>query len=51
MSTIIIISHSPSTSSEMPSLQLPDGMTNAQAAALLRQAANNLEVDDNEDRA
>lgn len=50
MSTIIIISHGPSTSSEVPSLQLPDGMTNAQAAALLRQAANSLEVDEDEAR-
>lgn len=41
--TIIIISHGPNVA---PEVQLPCGMGNTDAAALLRQAANNLELKD-----
>lgn len=41
--TIIIISHGPNVT---PEVQVPDGVSNTDAAALLRQAANNLELQD-----
>jgi hypothetical protein len=40
--TIIIISHGPNVA---PEVQLPDSMSTSDAATLLRQAANNLELD------
>lgn len=43
--TIIIISHGPN---DAPDVQLPDGMAASDAASVLRQAANNLELDQEE---
>ena len=41
--TIIIISHGPNVA---PEVQIPEGMPHADAANLMRQAANNLELQD-----
>ena len=44
--TIIIITPPSSETSEAPEVQIPKGMNNTEAASLLRQAANNLELED-----
>lgn len=45
--TIIIITPPPTGhAEEAPDVQLPEGMSASDAATLLRQAANNLELED-----
>jgi hypothetical protein len=45
--TIIIITPPPAgNAEEAPAVQIPEGMTKTSAATLLRQAANNLELED-----
>lgn len=44
--TIIIITPPAADTTEAPDVQIPEGMNKTEAASLLRQAANNLELED-----